>query len=470
MIRVEFQRLLFVLSILCLLPLGSLAGDSSPSDEVIIITTDDALELALSNNLDIQAGLAALETARTRVRSADERWNPRLTSSYSYTRLADIPTISYPGEGDEMTEFQMGTYDNYMLGFQFIWPVYSGGEREANIRIAELGVEGLVAQQQVLEDITGVLAQHYCLNLRQARGQIVARKKRLEYIDGLLITSEALFEQGIIPRNDLLRVQVQKTNNDQELALALNNERLSQDVLNAFIGFEFGTQLKIDVLGYEPFFFEADLDPFFKLALRQRPEIEAMNLQYEILEEERKMAKSGRLPDVSLVVSFQRQGDNPLLAANGISDPNAISATVQVTYDLYDGGEASDYLSELDSRELELDVMKKQLEQSIYLELEGAYLNVKQAYGDIQATAEAIVQAEENLRITRRRFEEGLVVANNVIEAEALLLAARLSNTLATYNYYRAAAYVGKAVGVADMKYYLELKDTLGLDDGSDDE
>jgi hypothetical protein len=33
----------------------------------------------------------------------------------------------------------------------------------------------------------------------------------------------------------------------------------------------------------------------------------------------------------------------------------------------------------------------------------------------------------------------------------------------ALYNYYRSAAYVGKAVGVADIKYYLELKDKLGL-------
>ncbi len=460
------KKLILVFVVLLMLSAGAFGVE----DDVMVITTDDALELALSNNLDIQAGLAALETARTRVRSADNRWTPMLTSSYSYTRLADIPTISIPGEGDEMTEFQMGTCDNYMLGLQFIWPVYSGGEKQANISIAELGVEGLEAQQQVLEDIMGVLAQHYCLNLRQAREQIAARRKSLEYITGLLNTSEALYEQGIIPKNDLLRVQVGKTNSEQALAFALNNERLSQDVLNAFIGFEFGRQLKIDVLGYEPFFFEADLDPFFKLALMQRPEIEAMNLQYEILEEERKMAKSGRLPDVSLVVSFERMGDNPLLAANGISEPNSISATVQVTYDLYDGGEASDYLAELDSRELELDVMKKQLEQSIYLELEGAYLNVKQAYGDIRATSEAIEQAEENLRITRRRFEEGLIVANNVIEAEALLLAARLSNTLATYNYYRAAAYVGKAVGVANMKYYLELKDTLGLEDGSDDD
>jgi len=464
------KKLLLVLSLLLMLPMGVFGEDDGPSGEVIIITTDDALELALSNNLDIQAGLAALETARTRVKSADNRWTPMLTSSYSYTRLADIPTISVPGEGDEMIEFPMGTYDNYMLGLQFIWPVYSGGEKQANISIAELGVEGLEAQQQVLEDITGVLAQHYCLNLRQARGQIVARRKSLEYISGLLKTSEALFEQGIIPKNDLLRVQVQKTNSEQELALALNNERLAQDQLNAFIGFDFGTQLEIEVLGYEPFFFEADLEPFYQLALRQRPEMEAMSLQYEILEKERKMSKSGRLPDVSLVVSFERSGDNPLLSANGISEPNSISATVQVTYDLYDGGEVSDFLAELDSRELELDVMKKQIEQSIYLELEEAYLNVKQAYGDILAMAKAITQAEENLRITRRRFEEGLVVANNVIEAEALLLSAQLSNTFATYNYYRAAAFVGKAVGVADMNYYLELRDTLGLEDGSDED
>jgi outer membrane protein TolC len=165
------------------------------------------------------------------------------------------------------------------------------------------------------------------------------------------------------------------------------------------------------------------------------------------------------------VVSFERAGDTPFLEANGFSEPNTISATVQVTYDLYDGGEVSDYLGELEARELELDVAKQQLEQSIYLELEEAYLNVKQAYGEILATAEAIVQAEENLRITRRRFEEGLAVVNDVIEAEALLLASQLSNTLATYNYYRAAAYIGKAVGVADLNYYLELRDKLALRD-----
>jgi outer membrane protein len=95
--------------------------------------------------------------------------------------------------------------------------------------------------------------------------------------------------------------------------------------------------------------------------------------------------------------------------------------------------------------------------------LQQAYLSIKQAYGEIKITDEAIAAAEENLRIARRRFEEGLMVINDVIEAEALLLGAQLSNTHAVYNYYRAAAYVGKALGVADINYYVELKEEMGL-------
>jgi outer membrane protein len=441
------EIVLLIVVFLLLLPISSGA-----EGDVLSITTDDALELALSNNLDIKAGLAALETAKARVKSSDNFWNPRFTATYSYTRL------------DEAPDYQYASKDNSLLGVQFTWPLYTGGEREASVDLAELAVEGLEAQQQVLEDITGVLAQNYCLNLREARGQIVAREKSLEYINGLLKTSQAFYDEGLIPKNELLRVQVEQMNRALELESARNNERLSQDELNAFIGFDFGTQLMIEVLGYEPFFYEiTDLDPFFELALRQRPEMVAVGLQYQMLDEERKMAKSGRLPDVNLIVSYERAGDSLFLSAIEESDPDTVVGMVQVSYDLWDGGGTSDYLSELDRREKELDIAKMLLEQDIYLELEEAYLSIKQAYGEITTTGEAIASADENLRITRRRFEEGLAVSNDVIEAEALLLSAQLSNTHAIYNYYRAAAFVGKAVGVADMKYYIELKDKLGL-------
>lgn len=463
------KRLILAIVASLFLTIGVDAEISSSSDEAIVVTTDDALELALANNLDIQAGLAALETARMQIESADNQWTPRLTATYSYTRLAYVPTIILPPGILDVEEIAMGTYDNYFLGLSFVWPIYTGGEREASNRIAKLAVEGLEAQQQILEDITGVLAQNYCLNLMEARGQIVAKKKSLDYINGLFASSKAFYEQGLIPKNDLLRIQVEQSNRKQDLAVAVNNERLAEDELNAYIGFDFGTPLKVEILGYEPFFFDADIEPFYELALRQRPEMAAIDLQYQVIEEQRRMSKSGRLPDVNLVVSFNRQGDTPFLAASGFSDPNTISGTINVTYDLYDGGEISDYLAELDMLERELDIAKKQMEQSIYLELERAYLSIKQAYGEISLTQEAIVSAEENLRITRRRFEEGMAVTNDVIEAEALLLAAQLGYQHSRFNYYRAAAYVGKAVGVADMNYYLELKDTLGLDDGNEE-
>ena len=440
-------------------------GDTAPPANAVEITTDDALQLALSNNLDIKAGLAALETARAQVASMADNWDPRVTASYSYTRLGEKPVVKLP-EGvviGGMKEIPMGALDNYALGLNFIWPIYTGGEREANMRTMELAVEGLEAQQQVLEDITGVLAQHYCLSLVEARKLVDVQKKGLEYVDGLLTKSQEFFDSGLIPRNDLLRIQVERTNRQQELAGAENMARYSEDQLNSFIGFDFGTAVEVEVLGYEPFFFEAPLDPFYQLALKQRPEMKALELQYQVLEEQRRAAKSGRLPDVTLVVTYDRKSDAPLLPATSFANPNTFTGTVQVTYDISDGGKVTDKLKELDKRQAELDLAKSKLQRQIYLEIEQAYLGVKQAYGDIKASETAITQADENLRISRLRFEEGLLVANDVIEAETLSLAAQLGYYHALYNYYRSAAYVGKAVGVADIKYYLELKDKLGL-------
>jgi outer membrane protein len=328
MINTKMKRILLVLMALMVLPPWASGGDDAASGDVVVITTDDARELALSNNLDVLAGLAALDTAKSRVMSSDNRWTPRVTASYSYTRLAEKPVISVPGEGEDMIEYPMGTLDNYMLGVQFIWPVYSGGEREASVNLSELAVDGLEAQQRILEDVTGVLAQNLCLELRESRGQITAREKSLEYIDGLASTAEAFFEQGLIARNDLLRVQVEQKNTELGLENARNSERIAEDELNAFIGFEFGTPLEIEVLGYEPLFFEIDdLNPFFELALKQRPEMQAMDLQYRMLDEERKMARSGRLPDVSVVLSFERKGDSPMLSATGLSEANTISGS-----------------------------------------------------------------------------------------------------------------------------------------------
>ncbi len=461
---------MYLLILLIAMVPASALGAGSSDDDAVLITTDDARELALSNNLDIQAGLAAIDTARAQISLADNQWAPRLSSSYTYTRLAEVPVMKLPPGLVEGDEIKLGTENNYVLGLQFVWPLYTGGEKGASVRLAKLSLEGLQTQQEILEAVTGVLAQNYCLSLREARGAVVAQKKSLEYIDGLVNSSEKFYEQGLIPKNDLLRVKVQQTNTRQAVDMAINNERLAQDQLNSFIGFDFGTQLKIDVLGYQPFFFEADLEPFYQLALKQRPEMKAMALQYEILDEQRKMAQAGRLPNVSLVVSYQRSGDTAVLSAPEFGDADSLSGILQITYDLYDGGQTSESLHELAKRERELDIAKQKLERDIYLELEQAYISIKQAYNQITATNEAITQAEENLRIARSRFDEGLLIINDVIEAEALLLEAQLKNQKAIYDYYRAAAYVGKAVGVADINYYLELKDIIGIDDGNENE
>ncbi|HWR58404.1 MAG TPA: TolC family protein, partial [Thermodesulfovibrionales bacterium] len=67
----------------------------------------------------------------------------------------------------------------------------------------------------------------------------------------------------------------------------------------------------------------------------------------------------------------------------------------------------------------------------IRLEVEKNILDHKNATDRMKVTKDAVGQAEENMRINRVRYEEGVGTATEVLDAVTLL-------TVAETNYYRA--------------------------------
>jgi outer membrane protein TolC len=83
----------------------------------------------------------------------------------------------------------------------------------------------------------------------------------------------------------------------------------------------------------------------------------------------------------------------------------------------------------------------------IKLEVEKSYLDLKNALEKILVTKGAANQAEENLRINKIKYEEGIGTSTDVIDAITLLTLAETNYCRALYELRRAQAELRYATG-----------------------
>ena len=92
----------------------------------------------------------------------------------------------------------------------------------------------------------------------------------------------------------------------------------------------------------------------------------------------------------------------------------------------------------------------RQLEDArslIALEVESAALNLDEATSRVAVAAEAVAQAEENLRMARELYSSGLGTNTQVLDAEALRVGALTNRDNARYDLQLARYQLRHAIG-----------------------
>jgi outer membrane protein TolC len=85
------------------------------------------------------------------------------------------------------------------------------------------------------------------------------------------------------------------------------------------------------------------------------------------------------------------------------------------------------------------------------LEVEQARLAVNEANERLTVSHQAVEQAEESAQLTRNRFEQGLALSTQLIDAETALLEARFRRAEAESDQRIAIAALRKALAVPQL-------------------
>jgi len=390
-------------------------------------------------------------------RSAKAEFYPKLSTSYSYTRLDgdtvnDAKTTTYfynPSTGTPIPK-QISPLDrnNYQWNVTATQPLFTGWRLTVSRDLASLGVDiAKIQKETTIQDLVVEVKTAYFGILKAAKLQTVA-KQAVEQLEAQLRVSQAFYDEGIIAKNDLLQTEVRMAQARQDLISATNGLELAKSRFNTLLRRGINEEVNIkDILDYSPV--RLHLNEALQKAQHNRTEIQEVSLNIVSAEKGVRLSKSSYYPSVSLIGNYQRETDDVLLGSDPGEDADNWTIALQGQWTFWEWGKKRHDVAAASAGLAKARYLLNEIKDNIQLEVKDAYLSLREAEKNIQVAKTAVVQAEENFRMNEERYKQQVATATDVLDAQTLLTQARTNyfNALSEHNI--AWARLERAMGIA---------------------
>ena len=221
-----------------------------------------------------------------------------------------------------------------------------------------------------------------------------------------------LHDVGMVPVNDLLAAQVALANAKQMLLQAQNRLDIARSAYNRLLNRPL--DYEVDISPIPLHYPDADLATLSEMAVKKRPELMALEQQVGALQSQAKSAKAESGPKVMLKSGYDFH-ENSHQVHEG-----AWEAMVMASWDIFDGNVAKNKGRALQAQSRAAAEQRRDLESMIQLQVRQAWLDMQESRKRVKVTKETLDQAEENLKVTRNRYKEGVGTNTEVLDAETL--------------------------------------------------
>lgn len=412
------------------------------------LTLQQALDLALRNNRDLQIAQLQLEQARAQLREALAAEYPTLTARGDITRQ-QTPQGQITGEAQDRFPGQPdpdAPTTTVSGRLELNYDIYTSGLRSANIRVGEKQVHlSELEIERLQEEVRlGVTESYY--DLQQSDEQVRIREQAVRNAESSLRDAQALERAGVGTRFAVLQSQVQLAEEEQRLTEAISQQRLSRRRLVE----QLSLPQFIDVSAADPVeiagTWNIPLDQSIILAFQHRAELETQLATRELNQQQRLARLATLGPQISLFANYDvlklTSDDN--LAAQGAGDGYSLGA--RVTWNLFDGGQAKARAAQEEAETAIAETTFADQRNEIRLQVEQSYFELISSFDNIGTASAALEQAKEALRLARLRFQAGVGTQTDVINSETDLTQAEFNRVQAVLGYNRALANIQRAI------------------------
>ena len=311
-------------------------------------------------------------------------------------------------------ELALGLRNVYSVGVMLEQPVYMGGKVRSAFKMASIGKE--MAELNVHSSRAQVLTESdeaYWQYVR-VKEQLKSAEKYLEVVSELVKNVTDAIETGMASQNDLLKAQVKQNEAELLVSKANNGVALSRMNLCRVIGVDLYSQVDVnDSLCAESTLNLLDMGN----DITARPEYNLLEKQVELKSKEVALTRADFLPQLGVSASYA-YGDG--ISLNGESDGVAsFAAVASLKIPIYHWGEGRNKVKAVKAEQEMARLQQEELSQMMQLEVAKTRFNVEDAAARVKMTEKSLSQAEENLQVSRNRYEVGMETITNYMEAQA---------------------------------------------------
>lgn len=437
-----FLLFLFVAA-LCVLALGRHAWA-----ENAVLTLEEALSLARSDNPVLKAADQRVEQARARFRQAEANRLPEIAASLLYQETGQTPFYSVYNDTTLTTPLgvaQAGFQQTWKAALTFTHVLYSGGAIEQGAASRRLALEAVRAERLRTGQavFNGVRQSYYLLQRVRAKHEVA--------VDALALAEEhlrqvkAIYRSGIVAKNEVLRVQVAVDDAGLNLIRAKNSVDVAWRTLERTVGVPLRERWKLPEPLSESAEFAMPEIPE-EQALLNRPELKALSFSERSARAMARAAVGEGSPRILL------QGESYVVDEEffpELQDDWKVTAIVE--WKLYDGGRSRAKAAEARAAAEELLWRIEDMKREIALDVSKAKLDLNSAHQRVGLSSSQVASAEEDYRMALRRYTAQVGTNIDVLDARVALQNARTQQVDAVYDVLGARSDMLFAMGAETL-------------------
>lgn len=396
----------------------------------------DAVAMALEKSDEVSLANAKTTTKKYELQGVKNNRYPDLKVSGQYMRLtnADIKQGSVLNSSEENTttttaKKEPAKVDQLMLGqANLSLPIFSGFKLKNSIKASEKLYQAESANSVYTKEATALQVIEYYAQLYKTQKAVELFRESLKRSQQRVTDFTALEQNGLIARNDLLKSQLQVSKIQLSLDDAEKDLRLINYRLIALLKLPAETQIEVSPANIDANLFNNAVKSESE-ALQSRKDLQAVQLLGQAADANIKVAKAGYYPSLALSGGYIALDLN-----NVITVKNAMNVGVGLSYNLSsifkNGAEVKAAKSKALEAQTQAAILTDRIKTEIMKAQEEYNLSVKQD----KVYNESVVQATENYRIVKDKYDNGLADTNDLLEADVDQLGAQVNQANAKAN------------------------------------
>jgi len=401
-------------------------------EEVMDISLDECLRIALGNNPKIQAAMQDVFASDARIKQAWSAYFPQFSWQTGYTKIKQLQLSDALGQNLVFNYFVLGQISASQLLYDF-------GVTQNQVTIRKLDNQGYkitltgIVNTVICDVKKAYYNLQYSLEAKKVAEEMVAR------YESFYNQAKAFYIAGTSPKVDVTIAEVNLSNAKLMLIQAENSVDVSMAKLNNAMGLPYFNKYNIsDNLRYNPC--DISLNEAIDIARDSRPEFQLAEVKVEEAKQNVKLVKKSYFPTITAEGQYQ-------IGGRTFTSNYGYNFGGYLNFPTINGMLIRNEIKEakaLYSREQAYAVNTK---NNIYLEIQQAFYAMVEKKNSIPVAFLGLKQAKENYELSYGRYKVGVGNPVELKEAQVQYQDAMLRYYNSLYQFNNARADLERFIG-----------------------